>query len=103
MRLASIAFAALGLMLTASAAAAEDQVTDVAFLKANRCRGLAAGLSADTSGYDAFIKAQDRSRAPAIEQLAYEQRAQAQREAHRQDGASRLQAELDGACQAYKR
>ena len=105
MRLIPLMLAGLGLtfVLAGSAAAASDQVTDIVFLKANRCRGLAMGLAADTSGFDAFIKAQDRYRAPVVGQLANEEQDKARREAKNANRAARAQSELADLCQAYKR
>src|SRR4051794_34089352 len=61
----AIAIAALSLS-AAGAAAAAEHVTDVDYLKASRCRGIAAGLGADTVGLDAFLKAESRSRVDLI-------------------------------------
>ena len=58
MRLIAIAFAATGLLAAASSATAAAAVSDVEFLKASRCRGLAdSGLTqVDTAAMDAFIR-----------------------------------------------
>ncbi|MDB5418926.1 MAG: hypothetical protein JWP50_2345, partial [Phenylobacterium sp.] len=61
MKVAAIALVALGLAVAGSAAAS-SRVTDVDYLKANRCKGLASGMGADTAGLDAFIKTEGRSR-----------------------------------------
>ena len=108
MRLVSLTLAGLGLSFVlagaaAAAAPASDQVTDIAFLKANRCRGLAAGLASDTAGFDAFIKSQDRYRAPVVGQLAGEEQDKARREARNPQRAAKAQSELSDLCQAYKR
>lgn len=105
MRLVSLMFAGLGLtfLLAGSAAAASDKVTDMDFLKANRCRGLAAGLASDTAGFDAFIKYQDRNRLPLVGQLASEEQDKARREARNPERAAKAQSELADLCQAYRR
>ena len=105
MRLVSLTLAGLGLsfVLAGAAAAASDQVTDIVYLKANRCRGLAAGLASDTAGFDAFIKSQDRFRAPVVGQLAGEEQEKARREAKNPQRAAKAQSELSDLCQAYKR
>jgi hypothetical protein len=86
----------------ASAATASERITDLDYLKANRCKGLATGLgSADTAGVDALIKAQGRGRADAVLQRADEELSKAKREAGKSDLKDRLSAELSGPCMAY--
>ena len=99
-------FAVIALAFTALAAgsaSASDKVTDVDFLKANRCRGLAAGLTGvvDPTQLDAFIKAERGARAPYIIDRASEELQKAKREAKSEDRRDRLTAELTGPCQAY--
>ena len=61
-----VAASALALAVT-GAAHAGSKLTDVDYLKANRCRGLAAGLAqGDTSSLDALIKAEGASRSETI-------------------------------------
>jgi hypothetical protein len=98
MNIAAIAVAAVTLLGAGSAAAA---VSDVDYLKANRCKGLAAGLGSDTASLDAFIKAEGRSRHPMILQRAGDEFAKARRAGGRTDGRERLAAELSGPCMAY--
>ena len=90
---------ALALASGASAAVAA-QATDVDYLKASRCRGLAVGLGADASGLAAFVKSQGQARAPFIQERADEEFARAKREA-RGDAKERVSAEFAGACSAY--
>lgn len=86
----------------AGAAQAGARLTDVDYLKANRCKGLAAGLGAgDTSGLDALIKAEGLSRAPTIYDQGQKEEARARRDASHTDGKERLTAELNGPCVAY--
>ena len=105
MRLIPLTLAGLGLtfVLAGSAAAASEKVTDSDFLKANRCRGLAAGIASDTSGFDAFIKSQDRGRDPAVDQMANQEQDRALRQARNPERASKVQAELADLCQTFKR
>ncbi len=105
MRLIPLTLAGLGLtfVLTSAAVAASEKVTDSDFLKANRCRGLAAGIASDTSGYDAFIKSQDRGRDPAVDQMANQEQDRALRQARNPERASKVQAELADLCQTFKR
>jgi hypothetical protein len=100
MKFAIIAMAAV---FAAGSAAASDKVTDVDFLKANRCKGLATSLTGvvDTTSLDSFIKAERGVRAPYIMERAGEEFAKAKKEAKGSDRKERLTAELTGACQAY--
>ena len=100
MKYAIIAMAAV---FAAGTAAASDKVTDVDFLKANRCKGLATTLTGvvDTTSLDSFIKAERGARAPYVMERADEEFAKARKEAKGGDRKERLTAELTGACQAY--
>jgi hypothetical protein len=100
MKLAAITFVTLGLALAGSASAS-SRVTDVDYLKANRCKGIAAGLGADTAGLDAFIKAEGRGRMDYILQRGDEEASRAKREAAAASAKDRLTAELSGGCTAY--
>jgi hypothetical protein len=86
----------------AGAASAADHITDIDFLKAERCKGLAVGLHAgETTNLDALIKAESRSRPDAILQRADTELAKAKHEAANTDLKERLNAELNGPCVAY--
>ena len=63
MKFAIIALGAA--VLAAGAASASDKVSDVDFLKANRCKGLATTLTGvvDSASLDAFIKSERGARA----------------------------------------
>ena len=101
MKYAIIAIAAV--FVAGSAAAATEKVTDVDFLKANRCKGLATTLTGvvDTSSLDSFIKAERGARAQYVIDRAGEEFAKAKKEARSDDRKERLTSELTGACQAY--
>ena len=101
MRIAAITLVAAGLFATASVAA--EGVTDNQFLKANRCRGLAASgklTPVDVSAIDAYIKEGAKLRGGYQLEKAREVQANAKREAKYQDRQARLDAELTGACMA---
>lgn len=100
MKYAIIAIAAV---FAAGSAAAAEKVTDVDFLKANRCKGLATTLTGvvDTSSLDSFIKAERGARAQYVIDRAGEEFAKAKKEARSDDRKERLTSELTGACQAY--
>jgi len=96
----AIAIAAVGLSL-AGAAAAADHVTDVDYLKASRCRGIAAGLGADTVGLDAFLKSESRNRVDLILRRGEDEASRGKREARDANLKDRLSGELASACTAY--
>ena len=101
MKFAAIALAAAA--LAAGSAAAADRVTDVDFLKANRCKGLATSIGGvvDPASLDSFIKAERGARAFYISERATEEFNKARKEGRSADRRERLTAELTGPCQAY--
>lgn len=105
MRVATVIIAAAAFASAAgSAFAAADRATDVEFLKANRCKGLAAsaiGQGVDTAGVDAFLKAQSGARNPYILQQGEAEQTKARRQAARGERNDKLAAELNGPCMAY--
>ncbi|HEX5377677.1 MAG TPA: hypothetical protein VFW47_03850 [Phenylobacterium sp.] len=101
MRLAPSALFAVAVLMAGSAAAA-DRATDIDFLRASRCRGLAAGLAADTTSIDAFLKTEMRTRDLFVVQRGEEEQARGKRDARRAERAAKASEELNGPCQAYK-
>jgi hypothetical protein len=104
MRMITIAFTAIGLAAAAGSAAAA--VSDVEYLRANRCRGLAEGQLAqvDLEAMDAFLKAESRSRTAMVQDRGRVEFDKAKREAKstNEQRKARLTAELTGPCQVYK-
>ena len=100
MKVAAIALAALGLAAS-GAAAASERFTDVDYIKAGRCRGIAAGMHADTAPFDAFLKAESRTRVDLVMNRAEEEGARAKRQTRDANLSTQLSAELAGACTAY--
>jgi len=99
-------YAVIALALAAfagSAASAAEKVTDVDFLKANRCKGLATSIDGvvDPAALTSFIKAERGARASYVIERGNEEFQRARKEAKSQDRKERLTAELTGACQAY--
>ena len=97
--------AAFALSATAASAAAA-RVSDVDYIRAQRCEALASsGLaSADADAMRKFVKAEGNGRNTAVRQLAEDASAKAKRQA-RTDSAEKkaeLLAELSGPCQAFK-
>jgi hypothetical protein len=101
MKTAAIILATLGLAI-AGAAAASDHLTDVDYLKVNRCAGIAEGLgSSDAASLNALVKTEGRSRVETIYAKGQEEEARAKKAASSTDSKERLSAELSGPCMAY--
>jgi hypothetical protein len=100
MKAAAVLLMTFGLAC-ATAATASERVTDLDYLKANRCKGLATTLGSDTTAIDSLIKVQGRSRGDAVLQRADEELTRAKREAAKPELKERLSAELSGPCLAY--
>jgi hypothetical protein len=102
MKIAAILLVAAGLASAGAASAATSSIkTDLDYLKASRCRGLAAGVGSDTTGIDATLKAEGRSRAPYILSRAQDEMDRAKRQTKNANLKDRLTAELNGVCTAY--
>ena len=94
--------AAMG-VLGAGQAAAADRLSDVAYLSAMRCRGLAEARQIDAGSLDAMLKVQKRQRATYIAERGSELRRVGVRDGRSADLSrkARVDTELSGACQAY--
>jgi len=107
MRLTAIAFTAAGLVAavaTAATAAAPQRVSDIDYLKASRCAGLAAAGTlgqVDAAALNDFVKGQERIRAGFVNERARTEHDNAKRQAKHADAHDRLNAELTGPCMAY--
>jgi hypothetical protein len=99
MKTAAVILSVISLTSAATAAAAATQASDLDYVQANRCRGIAIGLGVDASALTAYVKAQGGSRNAVVQDRADEEFARGKREA-KGDAKSRLQSELDGACAA---
>lgn len=82
---------------------AADRITDVDYLKANRCKGLATSIEGvvDPATLNAFVKEQRGARPTYVVDRGEQEFDRARREAKSQDRKTRLTAELTGPCQAY--
>lgn len=98
MKLTAIALACAGLFAAGSAAASAP-VSDVDYLKANRCEGLAAAVGQDAKPFAVLVKRQSQTRADYIIQRGQEEYARAKHQGDNDQGAAK--AELAGACAAY--
>jgi hypothetical protein len=97
--------AAIALTLAACAAAGSafaGSATDLDYLKAARCKGLATTIGqVDTTGLDAYLKTESRGRAPFVIERGDTELTRAKREARAVERKDRLTAELTGPCMAY--
>jgi len=104
MRLITSAFSTVCVLTAAGTASAA--VSDVEYLRANRCRGLAAAelAAVDTAALDAFLKAEKRTRSTFVADRGQAELDKAKREAKTTNAErkARLTAELTGPCQVYK-
>jgi len=101
MKFTAIALAAVGLATIAGSASAATHVTDVDFLRANRCKGLAVGLGSDAAPFASYIKAHEGTRLNVIIDRGDEEYARARRQASDANVKPKLEAELAGPCAAY--
>jgi hypothetical protein len=104
MRITTAIVVAAGLAAVAGAASAAG--TDVDYLKASRCKGLASGTlgQVDTAALDAYLKTEGRSRTTNVLDRGKQAFDQGKREATTSNEArkARLTAELNGPCQTFK-
>ena len=98
-------YAVIALVATAFAgsAFASEKVTDVDYLKANRCAGLATSIEGvvDPAALNSFVKAERGARASYVVDRGEEEFKRGKKEGKSQDRKERLTAELTGACQSY--
>lgn len=97
------AIIALAITAFAAPAVAAGKMTDVDYLRANRCKGLATSIEGvvDPAALTSVIKAERGARATYVVDRGEEEFNKARKEAKSQDRKARLTAELTGACQAY--
>ena len=103
MKFAAIAIAAAATLATAGSAFAVERVSDLDYMRASRCKGLATTLTGvvDPQSIDTYLKSARGSRAPVVLDRADTEFQKAKREARSEDRKPRLTAELTGACSAY--
>jgi hypothetical protein len=98
-------YALLALVVTAVAAPAfaAEKITDVDYMKANRCKGLATSIEGvvDPAALNSFIKAERGARATYVVDRGEEEFKRAKKEGKSADRKERLTAELTGPCQAF--
>lgn len=99
MKVTAVALASLSLASAGAAYAAP--ISDMDYLKASRCRGIAKGLGADTAAIDAYLKRAGGGRSALVVSRADEEFAKGKRQSRGEDGKTRMQAELSGPCAAY--
>ena len=89
--------------VAAAPASAAERLTDVAYMTASRCAGLAEAGQVDVTAVKALLDAQRGARDLYIQDKGEEMRQDAVRESHRAKGGAkqRIAAELDGVCKSY--
>lgn len=101
MKVAAIVLAAASFVAAGSAFAAE-RASDLDYLKAARCKGIAEGVGAtDTASLDAFLKSNGTGRVAYVAERASSEQDKAKREGRKGERKERLTAELNGPCMAY--
>jgi hypothetical protein len=89
-------------LAAATGAFAASSATDVDYLKASRCKGIATGVGGvDTAQLDAFLKRERGARLQTIIERGDAAQAAARREARVSERRPKLAAELQGACAVY--
>jgi len=102
MKFAAIVLVAASMASAGAASAATAGIkTDLDYLRASRCRGLAAGMGADTAGLDSALKAEGRARAPVILSRGQDEMERGKRDARNANKKDSVAAELSGPCTAY--
>lgn len=107
MRIAAFAaFAAVAAIAAAIAAAsvataAAAAASDSDFIRASRCKGIAAGLGVEAADLAGFVRVEGRTRLPVVAEQAAAAETKARRAAAKAESKDRYQAELSGACAAY--
>lgn len=105
MRIATVTLAATAAALMfAGSALAAAKVTDVDFIKASRCHGIAISSAAETADLDAWLKAASKARSASVMDKASVAEHSGRREAKTTNAErkARLATELSGPCQAFK-
>ena len=90
-------------LATVASAADAPRLSDVAYIAASRCEGLAQGAKMDTKSIKQFLANQDNNRNQYILDKANESREDAQRQASHAQGYAleSVNNELNGSCKAY--
>ena len=103
MRIVALGLAAAAVTFVATSALAATPTTDLDFLKANRCKGLAMGSGATPGAFDAYIKSVGKTRTSYVLQKGEDELDRARRESKttNTERQERLAKELSGPCVAY--
>lgn len=104
MKFAAIMLAAASLAAAGSAvasASASPIRSDTDFLRASRCKGIAAGLGVHAAALDALLKSESRARQEVVLDMGKQETDRAQRQARDLNRRDQLSAELAGPCTAY--
>ena len=102
MKFAATMLVLVGLASASAASASASAIkTDTDFLRASRCKGLAAGMGVDTASLDSLLKTEARWRQDAVVKMAQDEQDKARRQARDANLKDKLTAELSGPCTAY--
>ena len=95
-------FAIVAGLFAAGAASAADRPTDMDYLRANRCKGLAVG--ADASSFDSYLKVARQWRPDYILERGVVEQAKGARDARNANDTRKAKyaADLAGPCQAFR-
>lgn len=95
--------AAASALAGAASAQNPERMSDVAFIAASRCEGLAQGAKVDTAAITKLLNVQDNDRIDYVRDKAEQARQDAKRQAAHAQGYTQEQvnAELSGSCKAY--
>jgi hypothetical protein len=97
----SAAFVGAIALTVAGGAMAKPALSEADYLRASRCRGLAAGFGVIDPGFGAVLKATAGERGATLQERAGAEFIRARREAVHSDGHDRLAAELTGGCKVF--
>lgn len=96
-----VVLTAMAAVLVAGSATAADRGTDLDYIRASRCMGIATGVGADTSDLAAYLKFAGANRTPPAVARGDAEFERARRQARYSDVRPRLTAELNTACSGY--
>lgn len=86
---------------TAFAGAASAAVSDSDYIRASRCKGIAAGLGVDSTDLAGFVRAEGRTRLPVVSEQAAAAETKARKAAAKAESKTKFETELSSVCAAY--
>lgn len=101
MRFTTAAALCATIAATAFAGAASAAVSDSDYIRASRCKGIAQGLGVDAADLTGFVRAEGRTRLPAVSEQAAAAELKARKAAAKAESKTKFETEFSGACAAY--